>query len=66
MQNPTVTSPIVGAKKMDQLIDNLDAVSLKLSDEDMDALNKASYQPPPYPYNEGWNFKRDYTAIGKE
>jgi len=66
MQNSVVTSPIIGAKKMDQLVDNLDAVSLKLSDEDIEALNKASHKPAPYPYGEGWNFKRDYQLIKKD
>jgi aryl-alcohol dehydrogenase-like predicted oxidoreductase len=46
-----VTSVIIGAKRIDQLQDNLAAVDLKLSAEQMKQLDDASELPPEYP---GW------------
>jgi aryl-alcohol dehydrogenase-like predicted oxidoreductase len=48
---PVVTSVIIGAKRMDQLNDNLAAVDLKLSADEMKALDEVSALPPEYP---GW------------
>lgn len=42
LQSPAVTSPIIGPRKLDQLEDNLAALSFTLSDEQMERLNKAS------------------------
>jgi aryl-alcohol dehydrogenase-like predicted oxidoreductase len=50
LQCPGVTSPIIGARTMDQLIDNLGSVDWALSPEQMERLNKASEKPLPYPY----------------
>jgi aryl-alcohol dehydrogenase-like predicted oxidoreductase len=44
-----VTSVIIGAKHMDQLEDNLAASDLRLSDEDLATLDKASALRPEYP-----------------
>lgn len=47
----TVTSVIVGAKRLDQLEDNLAAADLVLNDDELARLNAASALPPEYP---GW------------
>jgi aryl-alcohol dehydrogenase-like predicted oxidoreductase len=46
-----VTSVILGAKRLDQLQDNLAAIELELSNEEIEQLNKVSALPPEYP---GW------------
>ncbi len=46
-----VTSVIVGARKQAQLEDNLKAIDLKLSDDELSRLNKVSARFPVYP---GW------------
>ena len=46
-----VTSVIVGAKRIDQLQDNLGAVDVVLSGEELAALDQVSTLPPEYP---GW------------
>ena len=53
LAKPWVTSVIIGAKRMDQLNDNLAAVKLKLSEEEMKKLDEVSALPPEYP---GWMF----------
>jgi aryl-alcohol dehydrogenase-like predicted oxidoreductase len=44
-----VTSVIIGAKTVEQLNDNIAAVDLKLSGEQLAALDKISALPPEYP-----------------
>ena len=44
-----VTSVIIGARKEDQLIDNLKSVDIELNDEDMEQLDKVSAKAPEYP-----------------
>jgi aryl-alcohol dehydrogenase-like predicted oxidoreductase len=51
LAKPFVTSVIIGAKSIEQLDDNLAAADLRLSAEDMTALDAASALPPEYP---GW------------
>ena len=51
LHQPVVTSVIIGAKRTDQLQDNLAAVDLKLSAEELQQLDEASKLPPEYP---GW------------
>ncbi|MGP1347653.1 MAG: aldo/keto reductase [Phycisphaerales bacterium] len=46
---PGITSPIIGARKMDQLESNLRACELELSAEDMAELNEASKPTLPFP-----------------
>lgn len=48
-----VTTVIVGAKNLDQLNDNLGAVDVKLTDEDLAEIDAASAPTPIYP---GWMF----------
>jgi len=53
LYQPSVTSVIIGAKKEGQLKDNLAAVDVKLSVEDLGELDKVSQLAPEYP---GWMF----------
>ena len=46
---PGVTSVIIGAKRQEQLIDNLGAVNVQLTDEELDELNKVSEIEQEYP-----------------
>jgi aryl-alcohol dehydrogenase (NADP+) len=46
LQQPGVTAPIVGASKMRHLDDAVAALSIKLEDEELKALD-AAYQPHP-------------------
>jgi len=48
-----VTSVIVGAKRVEQLDDNIAATVLKLSGVELEALDAVSALPPEYP---GWMF----------
>jgi len=49
LANHTVTSVIIGAKKVSQLDDNLKAVDFTLSPEDKQALDEVSALPVEYP-----------------
>jgi len=51
LAKPVVTSVIVGAKRLDQLQDNLAAVELTLTQNELRQLNEVSALPPEYP---GW------------
>ena len=53
LYQPSVTSVIIGAKKIGQLKDNLAAVELKLEAEDLQQLDEVSRLTPEYP---GWMF----------
>lgn len=53
LAQPFVTSVIIGAKKIEQLTDNLGSVDVKLDAEDLKQLNEASALTPEYP---GWMF----------
>jgi aryl-alcohol dehydrogenase-like predicted oxidoreductase len=50
LQRPGVTAPIIGARNMDQLEDNIAASGWSLSDEEMQRLNDVSDPGLPYPY----------------
>ncbi len=50
-----VTSIIIGAKRLDQLNDNIDATTLTLTASDLDTLDTASTLPQEYP---GWMLTR--------
>lgn len=49
LANTAVTSVIIGARTLTQLDDNLGAVELSLSDDDLQALDKISRLPLEYP-----------------
>jgi len=51
LARPVVTSVIIGAKRLDQLHDNLAATQINLTDEDLAQLDAVSALPPEYP---GW------------
>jgi aryl-alcohol dehydrogenase-like predicted oxidoreductase len=51
LAKPAVTSVIIGAKRLDQLRDNLAAVELKLTQDELRRLDEVSALPPEYP---GW------------
>ena len=55
LAKPFVTSIIIGAKRLDQLDQNLDAVKLALDAEDMAKLEVVSALAPEYP---GWMLAR--------
>ena len=51
LAKPVATSVIIGAKRLDQLKDNLAAVELTLTQDDLRQLDEVSALPPEYP---GW------------
>jgi len=51
LTKPVVTSVIIGAKRLDQLHDNIAAVELKLTEDEIKQLDEVSALPPEYP---GW------------
>jgi aryl-alcohol dehydrogenase-like predicted oxidoreductase len=51
LAKPFVTSVIIGAKRLDQLHDNLAAAELKLDASEIKKLDDVSALPPEYP---GW------------
>jgi len=55
LHQPFVTSVIVGAKRPDQLSDNIAATQIRLSEADLRKLDEASALPSEYP---GWMFSR--------
>ncbi len=50
LQQPGMTAPILGARTMDQLRDNMGAAGWSLSPDEMDRLKRESAIPLPYPY----------------
>ncbi len=50
-----VTSVIIGAKRVDQLDDNLAAAGIRLTEDELAALDEVSALPPEYP---GWMHAR--------
>jgi aryl-alcohol dehydrogenase-like predicted oxidoreductase len=55
LHRPQVTSVIVGARRPEQLADNIASSQLGLSAEELAALDAVSRLPPEYP---GWMFER--------
>ncbi len=51
LHKPFITSVIIGAKTQDQLVDNLSATKVKLTADELAALDRVSALPPEYP---GW------------
>lgn len=49
LAKPAVTSVIIGAKNTDQLVDNISAVDLSLTTEQLTQLDEVSQKPKPYP-----------------
>ena len=67
LHQPQVTSVIIGAKREDQLTDNIASTELKLSAKELEAIGKVSSLPPEYP---GWMFdmqgKSRQSQVGAE
>ena len=55
LHQPQVTSVIVGAKRPEQLQDNIDAAKVSLSEEELARIGQISQLAPEYP---GWMFER--------
>ena len=51
LQQPGGTIPIVGARKLAHVKDNLQAVDFTLTTEQIERLNEASNYKPPFPHN---------------
>ena len=52
LQMPGVTAPIIGARNLKHLRDNLGSTGWSLTAEQMTKLNDVSQKPLPYPYRE--------------
>ncbi|MDQ7956479.1 MAG: aldo/keto reductase [Rhodocyclaceae bacterium] len=59
LHQPVVTSVIVGAKRIDQLEDNIAATQVRLSAQDLQTLDAVSALPSEYP---GWMLSRQGDA----
>lgn len=59
LTKPGITSIIIGAKKQDQLMDNIECTKLKLNDEELNELENISALVPEYP---GWMMQRQLTG----
>ncbi|MCB0415256.1 MAG: aldo/keto reductase, partial [Bdellovibrionales bacterium] len=55
LHQSSVTSIIVGAKRVDQLVDNIASTQIKLTEAELVKLNEVSQLPPEYP---GWMIER--------
>ena len=55
LHNPTVSSIIIGAKKVDQLEDNLKSIDITFSEDELKKLDEVSKLSPEYP---GWMLER--------
>lgn len=55
LQQQVVSTVIIGAKKMEQLEDNLQAVEVSFTDEELQQLDEVSALPAEYP---GWMIER--------
>lgn len=51
LQNPVVTSPILGVSNMSQLDEDLGATDFSLSERDMEKINRESHLYVSYPYD---------------
>jgi aryl-alcohol dehydrogenase-like predicted oxidoreductase len=61
LHQDVVSSVIVGAKRVDQLVDNLRSVEIELSEDDLAALDAVSRLPAEYP---GWMLERQSSYRG--
>ncbi len=51
LRQPGVVAPILGARRLDQIQDNLGAAGWELSEDQVSRLSEASAPPDIYPYN---------------
>lgn len=50
LHQPAVTSVIIGAKRMEQLDENLNSVNIELTEAQLQRLDEVSQLPPEYPH----------------
>ena len=50
LQQPGISSLIIGASKPEQLADNIESLNIKFTSEQLDALNEASKPAEAFPY----------------
>ena len=62
LHQPVVTSVIIGARRVAQLDDNIAATAIKLTADELAALDKVSTLPAEYP---GWMLERQGGARAK-
>ena len=55
LHQPAVTTVILGAKRPEQLTENIGAADVRLTDDDLAALDAVSRLPAEYP---GWMIER--------
>ncbi len=63
LHQPSVTSVILGAKRIEQLLDNIGAVDVVLAEEELRSLDKVSQLPAEYP---GWMLSMWSAARAKQ
>ena len=56
LTRPTVSSVAIGARTVEQLVDNIGAIEWRLSAEEVARLNAISATPAPFPYSHQRNF----------
>ena len=61
LHRKVVSSVIIGARRLDQLDDNIAATAVELTEQELDLLDQVSALPPEYP---GWMFEAQ-AARGK-
>jgi aryl-alcohol dehydrogenase-like predicted oxidoreductase len=60
LRKPGVTSVLIGARREEQLLDNLKAASWMMTADEVRRLDEVSATPPIYPY---WHQRRNNTRI---
>jgi aryl-alcohol dehydrogenase-like predicted oxidoreductase len=63
LHQPQVTSVITGAKRPDQLADNIAATQVRLTSDELRQINEVSGLPSEYP---GWMFERQGEFRGRQ
>ncbi|EQD55736.1 oxidoreductase protein, partial [mine drainage metagenome] len=51
LSNPAVTSPIIGARNIEQLKENMGSLGWQISSNDIRRINEASAMDITYPYD---------------
>ena len=63
LHQSVVTSVIIGAKRIEQLEDNIAATEVAFTNDELNALDTVSALPAEYP---GWMFERQGAARAKQ
>ncbi|MCY1309254.1 hypothetical protein D9M70_593320 [compost metagenome] len=64
LSRPAIASLVVGGLSEEQFRDNIASINLKLTEEELDTLNKVSRPPYIYPYWHQHNFAGDRFGPG--